>query len=445
MTQNEQATTLQYAPTQRPRLRPAAVLGVHLLITLIYASLYSNILWLMPMLVRLNFGADDPAWRNWQTTLVTGIVPTLLMGSIFWAELLRRVRLEVYLTVYWLLSAVPLLLIAFAHNYWQFFACHAVTAAGLAGWPPLFGKMIKHLYADSVRGRVFAILTMASLGGGGAAVYFVGSWIEENPNAFRLFWPTVASAQIVSLALLVWLARATKMADERAAGVGTVRQRIFRPLLHMGGVLRADRVFLRYELAFMTYGAAFMFCDALLPVLATDRLALRYEDYAHSTQMAALASRLVVVLPIGWLMDRIGAVRVSGLSFGLLLLYPLALLFASGTDGLAGASIVWGVGLGGVMMGWTLGPVALAPSPALVPQYSAIHASLVGIRGVLFQSLGMLLYQVSGSFALPLGLAAAAFLWAAVQMWQLHGVMRRERDSQLARDDAPPHAPEAEA
>ena len=54
----------------------------------------------------------------------------------------------------------------------------------------------------------------------------------------------------------------------------------------------------------------------------------------------------------------------------------------------------------------------------------AIHATLVGIRGILAQGAGMLLYRMTGSFALPFAVAALAFAWASWQMWRLHGIMR---------------------
>jgi hypothetical protein len=71
-----------------------------------------------------------------------------------------------------------------------------------------------------------------------------------------------------------------------------------------------------------------------------------------------------------------------------------------------------------------LGPVALAPSPDKVPQYVAIHATFVGIRGKIFQGLGVLLYSLTHGFTLPFLLAAAAFAWSAVQMWRLDRFMR---------------------
>jgi hypothetical protein len=281
--------------------------------------------------------------------------------------------------------------------------------------------LLKHFYSDAVRGRAYALLNMVTLAGSIAAVYLVGAWMESDPNAFRIYFPCTALVQLIGLAILLGLARLTRMPDEPTREARASWATLIRPVLHMGATLRADRVFLRYERAFMTYGAAFMLCDALLPVLATAKLGLRYEEYAQATQIVTKLMMLVAILPMGWLHDRIGPVRTSGLAFGVLAFYPLMLMSARGSAGVAAASLAYGLGMAGVQIAWMLGPVVLAGSTAKVPQYVAIHATLVGIRGVVFQGLGMLLYKLTDGFTAPLLLAAIAFAWATVQMHQLHG------------------------
>jgi MFS family permease len=133
---------------------------------------------------------------------------------------------------------------------------------------------------------------------------------------------------------------------------------------------------------------------------------------------------LLVTPPLGWLQDRVGPVRLSCLAFTLLAVYPVLLLAATGTSTLAVASFVYGLGMAGVQFGWMLGPVALAGSPEKVPQYVAIHATLVGVRGIHFQFLGMAFYKLTGSFIWPLVVAALTFAWAAWQLWQLQDALR---------------------
>lgn len=418
-----------FVPAQSPARMPSAsrppgvptVLVVHVAVTLLYSILFANTAWLMPLLVRLQFGAADPHWRDWQTTLVTAAVPTLMMTSIFWGELLARLKLRTYLLAFWTTAALPLGMMALAQNYAQFYLCHLAACVGIASWNPLSGRLLKHFYPDAIRGRAYGALTAAALLGGVAAAYAFGAWMERDPRAFRGFLPAAAGLQLVGIALLARLAR---LAGADSPPADAVRfptlKSLLAPVRNMGAVLRSDRTFARYEIAFMTYGGAYMFCDAILPVLATDRLDMRYQDFAWSTQVVARLATLLAMLPMGWLQDRVGAVRVSGLAFAGLATYPLMLWLARGTQGVAAASAVWGVAMAGVLLGWMLGPVSLARRPEQVPQYVAIHATLVGVRGVCFQGLGMLLYKLTGSFAWPLAAASVAFAWAAVLMWRLH-------------------------
>ncbi len=395
------------------------VLAWHVVFTLLHSVLFTNTIWLMPMLVRLRFGSVNPDLRDWQTALVTAAGPTFLLFSIFWNALLDRVPLRTYLLAFWLAAALPLGCVGLVQDYWQLLACQVVATIGGSAWVPVNGVLLKRFYPDTLRGRAYAVINAVLLIAAIGSAWLIGRWLEADPNGFRVYLPAAAVLQLVALGIVWRLARRTGAAVQ-PAGRPWSWSAVLEPVVHMGAVLRADRRFARFEQAFMTYGAAFMLCDALLPVLATDRLHMRYEDYAQSTQMALRFSMLALMLPLGWLQDRIGAVRLSTLAFASLSVYPLLLLWAGSPSGLAVASLVYGVGMAGVQLGWMLGPVMLAGSPERVPQYVAIHATLVGVRGIVFQGLGMLLYKLTDSFTWPLLVAAAAFLWAAWQMWRLH-------------------------
>ncbi len=138
--------------------------------------------------------------------------------------------------------------------------------------------------------------------------------------------------------------------------------------------------------------------------------------------------------------------RTSAASFAGLVLYPLGLLLARNPIEIGLISVWYGVMMSGVNLAWMLGPVHFAPSPALVPHYVAIHTSLVGLRGILFQGLAMLLYTLTHSFVWPLLLASAAFCWASIQMRRLHALLQT-RAAESAADRAAAtarHTPSAE-
>ena len=401
----------------RAPLSPAALLIGHMVFMVVLAV--TNLVWLVPILARLQFAASD-----WQTTMVTTAVPAFLLASIFWNGLLQRWTLRRYLLLHWLLAVFPLGCIGLAQDYWQMLACHIISSAGMAGWAPANGALLKRFYPDAIRGRAYGTLAMMQLAGGMGAAYFVGVWLGHHSGAFRIFFPAAAIVNLMGIGLLLWLVSRARKRVHGPSGAARSGRDLLVPVLNMGKVLRADRRFLRYELAFMTYGAAFMFCEALLPVMATDRLGMRYEDFAHSTQYVRSMATLALMMPMGWIMDRLGPMRTSAIAFCILALYPVLLATATSVAGVTAASVVFGFGLAGVFMGWMLGPVMLAGSAAKAPQYVAIHATMVGIRGLFFQGLAMSCYKLTGSFAVPFVAAALAFLWAAVQMWRLHDAIQ---------------------
>jgi len=386
-----------------------------------------------PILARKRFEAND-----WQTLIITASGSILFALSIFWNDLFSRRSFGRYLTIFWLVSALPLALCAYAQDYWTLLVPYLISSLGVAGYHPAGGDLLKSLYPDSTRGRIYSIMWGLSMVVAAGMGLGIGAWLEADSDAFRFFLPLAALLQLAGVGIFTLLGRWTGHSAARTivpdTGGGGLR-RLIEPISHAKEVLKSDPVFARYEAAYMTYGVGWMIAFALLPMLATDRLELSYDDFAASTQTAYLLAIVVMLWPAGLLLDRIGPVRSTGISFGLLSIYPMLYLFSQDARDLAVASVVYGFAHAGASVGWMLGPVALAPTPAKVPQYVAIHATLVGIRGKLFQGLGvglfMLLkamgFSLDVAFGVPLAIASAAYVWSSLQMFQLHGRMARAR------------------
>lgn len=390
---------------------------------------------LLPLLCLKYFQAGE-----WQTVLITAAPSTLMVGSVLWNVLLARMSVARYLTVYWVIAVLPLGMIALAGSYGELLGLYLVACAGAGGWTPVQGALLKQLYPDHSRGRAFGALSVATVISQMLTLFVAGKLLRENEQAFRILLPVSAALQAGGLLLLTRLSRPGGHVRRVEALRGVWRE-LSEPFIHLREVLATDRRFRRYEMAFMTYGCGFMICDALLPVFAVHRLHMTYDEVANWAHVSFRLAMLGASVPLGWLMDRIGLGALSGLSFAWLALYPLGLTLTNDRFALGAASALYGVGMAGVFLGWTLGPVSLAPTPDRVPQYMAIHQTLVGVRGVLFQGLGMLVYRATGSFSAAFLLAAAAFLWSAMQMRQLQGDARATRRERPDADiGSPPNA-----
>jgi MFS family permease len=325
--------------------------------------------------------------------------------------------------VYWVWACLPYAFVAFAQNYWMLLIPHLIACVGGAGYHPAAGELLKSLYPDRIRGRVYAWVWGVSMVIGAGVGFGLGKWLNFDEDSFRIFMPLGAGLQLLGVCVFLFLAHksghlAKRRYNQESDGRSTWA-RVVEPITHMRETLKADPVFLRYEAAYMTYGVGWMIGYALLPILVTDKLNLKYDQVSQSTYTAYLLAMVAMIVPAGMLMDRLGAVKSAAISFGMLTLYPIGLALAADFGELTIVSIWFGIAHAGASMAWMLGPVALAPTPDKVPHYVAIHATLVGIRGKVFQFVGVGLLWITGGFTVPLLVAAAAYLWSSVQMWKL--------------------------
>ncbi len=408
-------------------MRPWWLVPLHMAGVVFIQGAITAVVFILPVLARKHFGASAG-----QTVLITAAPTVLYIVSIFWHAWLKRVGLSRYVMSYWLLNAGPLLLAPLVGGFGGLLVLHLIACVGGAGWPAMHGELLKRLYPDGSRGRMYAILSAAAMIAGAAASWLVGELLARDAWSFRWYMPAAAACMGLGTLFTLVVIRRAGIDDGRTSAVrapggsaaANVMETVVRPVLHMREILAADRVFARYEAAFMTYGVGWMICYALVPLIATDRLGLPYDRVAENTHVAYLVAMVVATFPAGWLMDRLGATRTSAISFAAYVLYPLGLILASSAGQLGAASLVYGVCAAGVSVGWMLGPVSLAPSPEKVPHYVAIHATMVGLRGTVFQGVGVGLYVLTGSFTAALVIAATAFAWGAQQMWSLHRLQR---------------------
>ncbi len=399
-------------------LLPLHVLGVILIQSTSFAAWF-----IVPIIAKKYFEADAR-----HVVILTAAPVVLFCLSIFWNDLYSRLRFKPYAAIYWLVASLPLAFTSLATNFWLLAIPQVIASVGGAAYHPAAGDLLRSLYPAKSRGRVYSIIWGSSMLVSGGIGYLLGEVQNSNPDAFRVFMPALVLAQLLGVGVLTFLATRTGHDARRVLatkrGEHPVRALLY-PVVHMKEVLREDPAFTRYEGAYMTYGVGWMIATALLPNLVTDKLNLPYDTIANSTHVPYQIAVVAMILPAGWLLDRLGAVRSTALSFFLLTFYPIGLMLARGHADLLAISIFYGIAHAGASMGWMLGPVAFAPTPERAAQYVSIHATLVGVRGTIFQALGITLYEIFHAFDIPLALAAIAHVWSAYQMLKLHEVMKK--------------------
>jgi hypothetical protein len=374
-----------------------------------------SLLLMVPVLLRKQFGAGE-----WETTVATSASSVLALLAIFWNELYRRMRPTRYLLLVAFLGAAAFVPVAVCDHPKAVLLFVLVAACGMGGNYALGGEVLRSCYPPGVRSKVFGLLKMVEQLVVMLSVLALGFWLDRSGQSYRIIFPVSAVIIGVGYLLLQRITRQALFRERLVSGcdrpLGAALWDAYRD---MRRVLREDVDFRRYETAFCCYGLGWMICFALLPFLVVDVLRLNYAQVAWSTQGVYQLTLMLMMVPCGYLMERIGAIRTSAWSFVLLVAYPVLLVLSRSPYHLAGASVLFGIGMAGVNLAWTIGPVSLARSAADAGHYLAIHATLVAVRALLGQFPAVALYKYTGRAWIPLGIAAVLFGVAAVLMARL--------------------------
>lgn len=395
------------------------ILRLHLFATPLW-TLHSALVLMIPVLLRKNFDAP-----YWQVTIATMSIPVMLLLSVFWDKTYRRISPSSYLLLYWCCGILPLAGIALCEQSWTVLIFVIISAAGLAGFHPLNGDLLRACYPPSTRSPVFSLIQAVTQLTIITAAYLIGLWLDHNPQAFRIYMPLGVLLIALGVFLIFRMMHLPPFCTQyRPQLQNSLPRSLARAYHSMLSVLRNDRDFRRYEIGFFLYGMGWMICFALLPFLVVDELHLDYAQIAKSTQSALQVALLITLLPAGLLMKHMKPVRTAGASFLLLALYPLGLMLAWNTLSLTIVTIVYGIALAGVRLTWTVGPVTLARDASRASQYLAIHAALVGVRALCGQFPAVAVYNLTGDIRIPLIAAALFFLAGAIVMFRLHRDLR---------------------
>lgn len=370
---------------------------------------------MIPVLLRKHFAAGE-----WTVAIATSAVAMMSALSILWNELYRRLCPRRYLLLLWLTAALPLGLVAACHSPHAVLACVLLGAMGTAGMGPLNADILRSCYPPKARNRVFSLCYAAGQLTVMVAAYGLGRWLDLDAESFRIYLPVGALVMGAGLVLQGRITR-QRLFQERQRPVQdrSLAASLAGAYRRMNQTLRGDRRFRRYETAFFTYGMGWMICYALLPFFVVDVLGLDYSEVAAATQSAFQFTLLLMTIPMSHLLDRAGPIRLSAAAFALLVIYPLGLLATGSVGMLTLVTVVYGIGMAGVNLAWTLGPVSLSPSAGEAPTYLAIHATLVGLRAIIAQFPAVALYKWTGSVQLPLLAAGVCFATGSLLMYRL--------------------------
>ncbi len=361
---------------------------------------------------------------TWIAPLIVVLAQSPWMFSPMWEHAVARFEPHRAFRWFGAAFALPLVAIAFVSvtpgargdghgvgDVGLFLACYVVAQAVHGGDIAQRSALIRANYRERVRGSVFGALAVIARGASIASAKAAGVVLEADPRWLRVVFPVAGALSFgeqMLLSRIRWRRDGLRRAAQTAGG--GFREAWKRSVR----LLRDDRDFRTYEIAWSLYGMGFLASTPMIVVFGERDLGASYATWTWAQGVSMPLAQIAATAPFGWLVDRVGAVRTTAFAYVLVTLFLASVPFVHTGPALVACFALWGVAMAGVNIVWNVGPLAFAPE-GRGRHYAAAHVALVGLRSLLGPPLGYLLFQTVGmraTFALCAALVACGTVTA---------------------------------
>lgn len=398
------------------------------------------------IILRKNFNAGPVL-----ITLLVMAQPVSQLLAIVWGSVMQGREKRPFILGFGGFGRLSLLLVAGATSSLFFFVPIAVAIMLSVAIVPALNSIYQTNYPDKERGRVFGWVVGGTSIATMVAALGAGALMDWNAQSFRVIYPLAGVLGLVSASLfyrirqrrLLASAQITRglpgvdAADGTLVWIGQARAwgrdiggALRNPLQGAATAFREDPSFLRFEIGFMIYGIAWMMMQPVIPIFLVDTIHVQYHQVGVARGVIYFTTMALFSPLAGRALDRWDAVSVAAVGFAVLATFPFAMMLSHGIHSVYGAFALYGVGMAGANMAWTMGPILFAGKRDAAA-YMGVHVTMVGIRGLLGNPLGLLLLQTIGARA-TFGICSALFAISVIYMWRL----RRDMVSTLTTPSA---------
>jgi MFS family permease len=317
------------------------------------------------------------------------------------------------------LGRLSLLAMAFVTRTWPFLGLLLLGAIVQTIVIPAQNTVFQANYKPEIRGRLFG---RAQVYGGvamAAAALGAGLLLDHDPEAYRWLYPVAGVAGFAATQVFgsIRLRRSPPPPEP-----GSARNRA--PLWRL---LFEDAPFRRFETAMFCYGLGFMCMMPVFALLFVDELHMDYSDASLARGVVFSAVPVVALTFAGRMHDRIGLERLAIRSYVVLALFAASMTVVRSSAQVVAAFGFFGLGMAGVNIAWSMGPIKYAPA-GQAARYMGVHVALVGVRALIGYPLGAMVAGHFKSTRPTFAMAAVFFSVATLLMMRAERLNPRKGD-----------------
>lgn len=356
---------------------------------------------LSDVVLRKTFGAS--------AILITMMVmaqPVSQLLAIVWGRLMHGRSKRPFILGFGGIGRLLLLLVAFATTAMSFAVPIVLSIALAVAIIPALNSLYQSNYPNSERGRVFGQVLSMTAATTIISSMMAGWWMDRDPGAYRIIYPLAGVVGLASI-YLYWRIRPrggsssgslAEPDDDLSASdwFEAFYDALRHPFRGAKTIFTTDPNFLRFEIGYMLYGLGFMMLQPVLPLFLVDEIKVQYSEAATARGLIFWGMMALVSPVFGRLLDRWNAVRLSIFGFAFLIFVPLLLAMSHSLAGVYTAFAVFGFAMSPINIAWTMGPILFAGRRDAAT-YMGVHVTMVGIRGLIGNPMGLVLFKSFGS------------------------------------------------
>jgi MFS family permease len=279
------------------------------------------------------------------------------------------------------LAALPLLAMSVATSAPIFVAIVVASAVIAPVSTTAYNVVLRDIYPDDLRGRMMGLVRAGRVVMVSASALFTG-WLLSR-FGFRVIFPGAAVVGVAGALCWLGLRGRVKGTDPNGATVSPVEAL---------GTLWRDRRFAWYSTGYFIFGFSNIMMSPVIPIFQVDVLKITPMWVAVlSTTAAMLAGGAFYFW--GHSVDRRGPFRSLLFGYAVLALVPVVYALTPNLPVLLIAAVAGGIAGPGTELSW-INVVMRFGQQNQIARYSALHLTLLGIRGLIAPWVGGALIAV---------------------------------------------------
>jgi hypothetical protein len=319
------------------------------------------------------------------------------IGNLFtpvWARQMEGKAKMPFAVWSWMIGRGILLFLAVVSRSWPFVLIVSLSSMILTINVPAYAAMMKDVYPDRLRGRLMGYTRVSLQVAGLATALVAGRALDR--FGYRVLFPIGAAAGIFG----AWAFSRIPLPRREDDGVPPSSR-----LRDTFSILRADRRYRWFMISIFLYGFGNLMVQPVYILFQVDRLRITNTQVANLANVQSVAA-VITFFYAGRFLDRKGSLLTTFVSILAVCAINLSYLLAFRVEHLYLAAVAGGVANAGIELAY-INAILLFADRGRIPQYQAVHSSLLGVRGAIAPFCGSALMYVlgmRGTFALSLGM-----------------------------------------